>query len=92
MSSDGSNSANNTIVDIKFCSESVDFEALASAFDILTRALVEYQTGSPEQALAWENGMANMPQALGDRFPPLARLNELARTAWPTANDQPENN
>ncbi|WP_157651216.1 hypothetical protein [Dechloromonas denitrificans] len=91
MSSDGSNAENNAIINIKPRSEGIDFEAIASACGTLIRALVDHQTGSPEQVLAWENGMAKMPQALCDRFPPLARLHELARKAWPTANDQSEN-
>lgn len=92
MSSDGSNSESNATIDIKFRLESVDFEAIESAFGTLIRALADHQAGSPGQALAWENGMANLPQALGDRLPPLARLNDLARKAWPTANDQLKSN
>lgn len=92
MSSDGSNSECNATINLKFHSEDIYFEALASTLDTLIRALVDHQTGSPEQVRAWESGMANLPQALGDRFPPLAKLNELAGKAWPTASSRQESN
>lgn len=92
MSSDGSPPESNATIDIKFPSKGIDFEALDSAFGVLIRALIDHQTGSPEQVRAWESGMANLPHALGDRFPPLARLNELAGKAWPTASSLQESN
>jgi len=91
MSSDGSNCENNATIDINSRLEDVDFEVIDSTLGTLIRALLDHQAGSPEQVLAWENGMANLPHGLGDRFPPLVRLYELARKAWPAADDQLEN-
>lgn len=77
-------------VEIKLALEETDFDAPDSAWGTLIRALVDHDSGSPEQVLAWESGLAKMPQPFRDLLPPLARLHELSLKAWPTPNDKGE--
>lgn len=87
MLNDCNGSDDGSAIEIKVGLDKADFEAIDSAWGALIRALVDHDAGSPGQALAWENGMAKMPQALRDLLPPLARLNELALKAWPSIKD-----
>jgi len=77
-------------IEIQSALEKADFDVIDSAWGVLIRALVDHDTASPGQALAWESGVAKMPQPLRDLLPSLARLHDLALKAWPTVKDKGE--
>lgn len=90
MLNDCNGAGDSVAVEIKLALEKADFGAIDSAWGALICALVDHDTASPGQALAWENGVAKMPQPLRDLLPSLTRLHDLARKAWPTVKDKGE--
>lgn len=55
----------------------------ATGWDELQRALLNYETGSPEQAMAWEQGAMKLPAWQQETMPSLRQLLQLAEKAWP---------
>lgn len=74
-------------LEIEAGSDNSERSAMDRAVNSLIRALADHQAGTPEQAQAWEAGLAAMPRELRHRLPALSSLNELARKAWPSIEE-----